>query len=206
MTFSDSPLAHRYLDDLVGIEIGGSAHNPFNLPNCINVDYTDEYTIFKEEEDRLCGTHLKVDVIADGADLPFKDEEYDYVISSHLIEHFYDPIAAIEEWLRVIKPGGYVFMIAPRQFALKGEDRPCTHYTELLDRHSGKLKREDVNMGAFQTDPETGQCLNEHGHWSVWDLKDFLPLCEHMKWNVIISQRIDDKVANGFTVLIQKQK
>jgi hypothetical protein len=57
--FRDSALAHKYLDDLKGIEIGGSAHNPFNLPNCINVDYTDSMTtIFKEAEFEMCGEKL----------------------------------------------------------------------------------------------------------------------------------------------------
>ena len=41
MKFKDSQLAHKYLDGLKGLEIGGSAHNPFNL-DTLNVDYTDD--------------------------------------------------------------------------------------------------------------------------------------------------------------------
>ena len=195
MIFRDSKLAHRYLDDLVGIEIGASAHNPFNLPNCINVDYTDAYTGYKHQEVKMCGHYASVDVVADGADLPFEDESYDYVISSHVIEHFFDPIAAIKEWFRIIKPGGYIYIIAPRQFALPSETRECTLYTELVDRHSGKMKKKDVNMR---------KPINEHGHWSVWNLKEFMDLCDYMKWVVVKNEEFDDKVGNGFTVIIQK--
>ena len=48
--FPNSELAHKYLDGLEGIEIGGSAHNPFGL-NTLNVDrFGSMDTQFKEEE------------------------------------------------------------------------------------------------------------------------------------------------------------
>ena len=206
MKFSDSPLAHKLLDNLTGIEIGGSAHNPFNLPHCLNVDYTsDMNTIFKQGEEKLCGEKLAVDIVAPGDYLPFLDNELDYVISSHVLEHFFDPIAAIKEWLRVIKPGGYVFMIVPKSRALPDEDRPPTTVQELLDRHNGKMAPKDVNMGGYQTSTVTGLPLNDHGHWSVWDLKDFLPLCEVFDWKVVHALETDDKAGNGWCVVLRKE-
>ena len=51
----ESKLAHQYLDNLIGIEIGGSAHNSFGL-NTINVDrHKSMSTVFKLEEEKLCG-------------------------------------------------------------------------------------------------------------------------------------------------------
>lgn len=205
MKFKDSALAHKYLDNLKGIEIGGSAHNSFNLPNCLNVDYTDDMdTIFKQGEFQLCGEKMKVDVIANGDDLPFKDETQDFVLSSHVIEHFFDPIKAIKEWLRVTKKGGYIFIIAPKQDSLPGETRPCTKVEELIARHTGKMTKEEVDMSGYQTSTVTGLPLNEHGHWSVWNLEDFLPICESYGWNVVEALEKDDKVGNGFCVVIKK--
>ena len=40
MKFKESLLAHRLLDGLEGIEVGGSAHNAFGLKTR-NVDFTD---------------------------------------------------------------------------------------------------------------------------------------------------------------------
>ena len=58
MKFKDSQLAHQYLDGLSGLEIGGSAHNPFHL-NTKNVDYTDDMnTVFKQAEESLCGEKM----------------------------------------------------------------------------------------------------------------------------------------------------
>ena len=205
MKFKDSQLAHRYLDNLTGIEIGASAHNPFNLPRCMNVDYTDSReTIFKQSEFQLCGETAKVDVVADGAELPFADGSLDYVISSHLIEHFFDPIAAVQEWFRVIREGGYIFIIAPKQYALPGETRPCTTYRELINRHIGLLAPEKVDMTGYQTSSVTGKPLKEHGHWSVWNLKEFIELCNVMEWKIVEQLETDDKVGNGFCVILKK--
>ena len=204
MKFKEHALAHKYLDGLKGIEIGGSAHNPFGL-DTINVDYTDDMdTVFKQGEEKMCGEKMKVDVVANGDDLPFDDESYDFVISSHVIEHFFDPIKAIKEWMRVIKKGGYVFIIAPRKKALQGETRPCTTLEELIARHEGKIKKEDVDMTGYQTSSVTGLPLDEHGHWSVWNLEDFLPICEYYGWQVAETEEIDSKVGNGFCVVLKK--
>ncbi len=64
MKFKESQIAHKYLDGLKGIEIGGSAHNPFGL-NTINIDISDS-EIFKQEQKKLCGEILKVDIVAPG--------------------------------------------------------------------------------------------------------------------------------------------
>jgi ubiquinone/menaquinone biosynthesis C-methylase UbiE len=158
----------------------------------INVDYTGSMeTAFKKAEIANCGEAMPVDVVAEGDNLPFRDEEYDFVISSHVIEHFFDPIKAIEEWFRVIKPGGYIFIICPKSRAVPDETRPRTKLQEILDRHSGKMKPEIEG--------------NERGHWTVWDLEDMLELCKYMKWKVVDFQETDDKVGNGFTVVIKKQ-
>jgi len=214
--FPDSALAHRYLDDLNGIEIGGSAHNPFNLPNCINVDYSGSMdTIFKQAEFEMCGKKMPVDVIADGSNLPFKDESYDYVISSHMIEHIFDPIACIKEWLRVIKPGGYIFTIAPIKEFVPGEKRPITTLQELIDRYEGKIKPEDVPMGWNEVTGEDGELSNavtsgiinneETGHFTVFDLALFVEMCNFIGGCKVVKKELPDtKVGNGFTVILLK--
>ena len=54
-----------------------------------------------------------VDVIGDGAMLPFKDESFDAVISEAVLEHVPDPKAVIYEIRRVLKPGGYICVAVP---------------------------------------------------------------------------------------------
>ena len=206
MKFQESKLAHKYLDGLKGLECGGSAHNAFGL-DTLNVDYTDDMeTVFKKGEYILCQEKMKVDIVANGDDLPFKDESYDFVINSHVVEHFFDPVKAIKEWLRVVKKGGYVFIIAPLQTALDTETRPCTTLKEIIARHEGKMKPEEVIMeGGHQTSAVSGLPLKGHGHWSVWNLPEFLEITTHYGWDVVESLPIDDKVGNGFCVILRKQ-
>lgn len=50
-----------------------------------------------------------------GADkpLPFLDGSWDSVVSSHCLEHIEDHVAALTEWWRVIRPGGYLVLYLP---------------------------------------------------------------------------------------------
>jgi SAM-dependent methyltransferase len=41
------------------------------------------------------------------------DEHFDFVHSSHCLEHMYDPHEAIHNWLRILKPGGYLICLVP---------------------------------------------------------------------------------------------
>lgn len=56
-----------------------------------------------------------VDVIADAQYLPFKDEVFEYVYSSHLIEHFShrEVKEVVKEWVRVLKKGGTIEIRCP---------------------------------------------------------------------------------------------
>lgn len=47
----------------------------------------------------------------------FDDGKFDYVYSSHCLEHLEDPDKALGEWWRVLKPGGYMCIVVP-DFAL----------------------------------------------------------------------------------------
>jgi SAM-dependent methyltransferase len=43
------------------------------------------------------------------------DNSYDFVYSSHTIEHLPDPSIAIKNWFRVVKPGGYLIIYLPHR-------------------------------------------------------------------------------------------
>jgi glycosyltransferase involved in cell wall biosynthesis len=188
MKFKESALAHKLLDGLEGLEIGGSAHNSFGLKTR-NVDNTAELTCFKQEEIKLCGDALPVDIVSPGDQLPFEDNSVDFVISSHVIEHFPDPIKALKEWYRVVKPRGYLYIIAPHKERTFDKERNRSTLAELIERHeTGKV-------------PET---LNDH--CSVWITEDFVELVGWLGWNILHVQDTDDKVGNGFTIVIGVDK
>jgi SAM-dependent methyltransferase len=207
LKFRDSELAHRLLDGKKGIEIGAAAHNPFNIPDCKFVDRTDDPNdIYKQGSLQLCDEILPVDFVMEGDDLwMFPDNTWDYVLSSHVLEHFFDPVKAVEEWLRVVKPGGYVFMIIPKWRSLPGEDRDCTTLQEIRDRHDGKVDPKSVYMGAGRFPIGDKPMDDEHGHWTVMNLPDFINIADYYGWKLAFVQETDDKVGNGFTVVLMKR-
>lgn len=40
-------------------------------------------------------------------------EQFDFVYSSHCLEHMHDPRATILDWWKLVKPGGYLFVVVP---------------------------------------------------------------------------------------------
>lgn len=55
-------------------------------------------------------------IVGDAARLVwFADARLDYVYSSHVLEDFRDTATVLKEWLRVIKPGGYLVLYLPDQ-------------------------------------------------------------------------------------------
>lgn len=195
--FPESQFAHKYLDGLIGIEIGASAHNPFGL-STRNIDYTCAIDDFKRDQLKLCGECAPVDIVAQGDNLPLRDNQVDFVVSSHVIEHFFDPIATINEWLRVSRK--YVLMVVPHKKRTYDINRVITTAAELQLRHEKKLTPSEVNN---PNQRYFNGVIEPYGHWSVWDTESFLDLCKNQNWEVIDFQDVDDKVGNGFTVLLK---
>jgi len=43
----------------------------------------------------------------------FVPQQFDYVYSSHCLEHMHNPWKALQEWWKLVKPGGHLFFIVP---------------------------------------------------------------------------------------------
>ncbi|MFA4825948.1 MAG: class I SAM-dependent methyltransferase [Methanoregula sp.] len=88
-----SPLSKKY--ETVGLDISQAALNLARL-NCKNP------------------------VLGSIFEIPFKENTFDLVYNSGVIEHFKDPdnVAAIAEMARVTKPSGRVIIIVPNTFCL----------------------------------------------------------------------------------------
>lgn len=44
-----------------------------------------------------------------------RDDTYDFVHSSHCLEHMVDPHTALRNWIRITKPGGYLVITVPEE-------------------------------------------------------------------------------------------
>ena len=54
------------------------------------------------------------------------DESYDFVHSSHCLEHLQDPTEGLRNWLRVVKPAGHVIVTVPDEDLYEQGQFPST--------------------------------------------------------------------------------
>lgn len=93
-----------------GIDVGcGSAKTH---PDAIGVDLTPQGASGTAGGQK--GAVSVADVVGSGDNLTmFADGELDYVIARHNLEHYVDPLKALDEWARVLKPGGVICLVLP---------------------------------------------------------------------------------------------
>lgn len=53
-----------------------------------------------------------------------KDSKFDFIYSSHTLEHMIEPQTALKNWWRVLKPGGYLILYIPHR-DLYEKREPC---------------------------------------------------------------------------------
>lgn len=59
------------------------------------------------------------------------DEAYDFLLASHVLEHVANPLKALQEWRRVLKPGGYALILLPNKAYTFDHRRPDTPFAHL---------------------------------------------------------------------------
>ena len=134
-----------------GLEIG-SLHSRLNVDaNVKIVDFIDTETLkanYKDDPNVNVEDIWPVDIVANAWDLSKVDSNsVDFVMSSHVLEHLPNPAVAIEEWMRVVKPGGIVFFIVPAMRSTCDKKRKLTPREDLLEKY--KLKTDKVPYEAY---------------------------------------------------------
>lgn len=118
-----------------GVEIGG-ADNAVQGINTIKIDNTDKFA----EKNYL------VDHMADATELElFSDDSVDFVISIHVLEHITNPIKALLEWNRIVKPGEFVFTAVPKRSKTFDRYRLPTPLHHLLEDFGSDVDALDSN-------------------------------------------------------------
>jgi SAM-dependent methyltransferase len=65
------------------------------------------------------------------------DHSYDFLLSSHSLEHTANPIRALKEWTRVVKPDGAIIVVLPEYrwtFDWRRQPTPVQHMVEDYER------------------------------------------------------------------------
>ncbi|SDQ71862.1 Methyltransferase domain-containing protein [Pseudomonas sp. UC 17F4] len=203
-------LANKYCQG-AGLEIGAASHNAFYLPDCLNLGPCDgesflypldlqDFNLYKNEQANYQVPPARIDALGDFTDIPFADQTFDYLISSHVIEHVPNLFAAYVEAARVIKDDGVFFCIFPKRNADPNDRvRALTTLESMIDAFE---KRVDMSVM-----PE----YNWRGHYHVFSLQSMLRAINMINsvglghWLIETIEETDSKVGNGHTVVLRKQ-
>lgn len=98
------------------------------------------------------GLYDNLDVVADGAKLPFKSESFDLVIIEMVLEHVKNPSQIVKEAYRVVKKGGLVYTSIPFVYVFHGSPDDYNRYTihgleEALKSNGFKIKESGMLSG-----------------------------------------------------------
>lgn len=89
---------------------------------------------------------LNVQCIADAHDLPFLDKSFDACIAVAVLEHVVDPYRCVEEIMRILRPGGYVYAETPFMQPVHMGAHDFTRFTHLGHRRLFRYF-EEINSG-----------------------------------------------------------
>jgi len=99
-----------------GLEIG-PLHRPMVRHGGMDLDYIDRCTVaelrahYPELKDLPL---VEPTILGDAESLAgVGDGLYDFVIAAHVLEHMKNPLGALKNWLRVLHPGGLIYLLVP---------------------------------------------------------------------------------------------
>jgi SAM-dependent methyltransferase len=72
------------------------------------------------------------------------DHHYDFLLSSHNLEHFANPVKALKEWQRVVKPGGHIILFLPHYEKTFDQGRPLTTVEHMLADYEKQTGEDDL--------------------------------------------------------------
>jgi SAM-dependent methyltransferase len=210
-----------YVAGKVGLEVGGPTHlfrRHRQLPiyplaarvdNCNFSHQTvwegaiTEGTGFRFDRARPLGRQY----VGEATDLgQIPADAYDFLLSSHVLEHISNPIKALREWLRILKPGGLLVLVLPHKERTFDHRRPITPLSHLLEDDANDVTEADLThldeilaLHDLKMDPKAGtpeafrqrslknlenRCLHHH----VFDLRLALALAHQMNLQILAAE------------------
>ncbi len=141
-----------------------------------------------------------------------KNATYDFLFASHALEHIANPLKALSEWIRVVKPGGHIILILPERSRTFDHRRSVSRMETLIAQAEKNVGEDDLSTldeilrmhdltrdtaaGTFEQFKERSlknlenRCL----HHYVYDVDLLHKVCAYMKGTYVYS------VVNGIDI------
>jgi GT2 family glycosyltransferase/glycosyltransferase involved in cell wall biosynthesis/SAM-dependent methyltransferase len=142
---SRKELSFRYIRG-EGIEIG-ALHQSLPVPPNVTVHYVDrmDYEGLLEQYPEIPRDEIiPADIIDDAASLStIPDKSWDFCICNHVLEHMRDPVGSFIQWLRVLKPGGILYLSVPDAKNPLDCGRPLTPLQHMIGDYAAASEAND---------------------------------------------------------------
>jgi SAM-dependent methyltransferase len=149
-------------------------------------------------------------IVEEGADLSFEKTGflYDFVLSSHSLEHMANPLKALVNWKSLLAPNGIFFLVLPDPRYTFDHKRPVTPFEHLLQDYARQVPESDLThldevlqLHDLSMDPDAGspeefqarsaqnhtnRCLHHH----VFSLASGVRALEHSGYRVLRTDKL----------------
>ena len=169
-----------------------------------NIIFDFDYTRFDKAE-IMHDKQTAANVYGDFHDMfMFKDNHFGFISSSHSLEHTRDIKKALNEWIRILKIGGIMFLTWPGYLEKKSKNE-----LELCKKWDESLSQNDIKnylkfggeMGWVSTDTSGKLFLDDHFNLvTLAELKHLLPK------NVTVLEEIKETKNTDSQIVIRKIK
>jgi SAM-dependent methyltransferase len=135
----------------LGVEIGGPSptgivvyenatciDNVIFSRNTVWSNHSNEYNYYNGKKGKV--------IVNDAVNISLVENDvYDFVFSSHSLEHIANPLKAIKEWLRVIKQNGCIILIVPEKSQCFDHKRNYSKFATLLSQYEKNVGEDDLS-------------------------------------------------------------
>jgi SAM-dependent methyltransferase len=156
-----------------GLEFGGpssifSANHLvplYNIVSAIDTCNFAQQTIWSSQEDRLrFGPSLRKQLIAEACEASLIASDcYDFVAASHVLEHVANPLRALQEWKRLVKPSGTILLLVPHKAGMFDHRRRFTTFDHIKKDFESNVAETDLThlqeileLHDLELDPPSG--------------------------------------------------
>jgi len=194
-------MLNKILEEIIknknGVEIGGPSKTGevlYKNANIIDNIIFSKNTIWSNHETseyRYYENKIGKVIINDAVNISnINDNQYDFVFSSHTLEHIANPLKALKEWLRITKNDGYIIIIVPEKSCCFDHRRNYSKFEtlpEILRNHDLRLDPLAGNFEQFtkrSLDNFNNRCLH---HYVYSDLL-LLEICKYFNCEYIYNE------------------
>ena len=202
-------LMNRFSPKGIGIEVGVGALTVAPVTRTLLTDGFHSHANYQTLATHFCKAHQ----------ISCPAQQFSFVLSEHVLEHLSNPIAALREWLRILKPAGKLFLFLPHKERTFDRYRSRTPLSHLIQDYETQIsQQDDTHLMDWKTHvldrnlaPHyQGIPFQEHSalgivHHHVWITEDIVELLIYVGFKIISNvDQVPDRL-DSFVVIGEKE-